>query len=119
MVVEDERLTARLHQPGIAFMAPVLRARLVQEDRGARVEGEIMRTELVGLLVWLVVVSVLVGAGAQAVAAGNTGAVVLVTVMVAGLAAVTPCLRRAASRHQREAAEQLEAALLARFAIDD
>lgn len=117
--VEDNRMTARLDYPGISLMAPVLHARLMQEDQGTLVRGEIMPTRLIGLVLWLVVAIVLVAAAARSVAAGNAWALVMVAAMISAFAAVTPGLRRAASRHQQEAVDQLEAALRARFAVDD
>ncbi|MEZ5412079.1 MAG: hypothetical protein R2761_28850 [Acidimicrobiales bacterium] len=118
-IVDDGRLTARLHYPGVSVLAPVLRAQLVQESDGLLIEGEVQPTQLVGLVMWLVVAVVLVGAAVSAVAAGNVWAMGLTAAMVSGLAAVTPGLWRAANRHQQDAVERLEAALRARFAVDE
>ncbi len=117
--VEDGRLTARLHQPGISLLTPVLRARLVQEDHGIVIKGEMLPTQLIALLLWLVAAIVLAGAAVQAVAAGNAWAMGLAAAMVTAFAAATPGLWRTACRHQQQSIERLEAAILARFAVDD
>ncbi len=117
-VTEDDRLEAHIYTPRSNRQTPVLKGRLLPDDRGVLIQGQVTRTDLDRLTGWLIFLAVMVGV----VLAGGTDNLVVTLlglVFVGGFAAVTPSLWRQVSRQHRDAVQSLENALLTRFAVDD
>lgn len=117
MVTDGDWLKAQIAYPRSNRAGPVLEARLSTDDRGVLVEGELSRIDVVNLTIWVVIWAAI--AVAVAVSARSGPALLVGLVFVAGFGAATPSLWRQTSRSQRDEVERLQAALLARFAVDD
>lgn len=118
-VAEGDRIEARLtYGPRSRRPAPVLRARLLPDDRGVLVQGHVDRTDLVNLAMWVLFLAVML-AIVLTQAGGSGTALLFGFLLVGGFTAVTPILWGQVSGNQRRAVGDLEAALLERFAVDD
>lgn len=81
-------------------------------------QGHINRNDLANLTMWLIFL-VMVAGIVLTQADGNVAVLLIGLAFVGGFGAATPNVWHHASRNQRRAVDDLEAALLTRFAVDD
>lgn len=116
-VTDGDRLRAQIADPRAKTMRPTLSARLLPDDRGLLVQGQVTRIDTINLTIWLAIWCAI----ALTVVASARNGVALVggLAFVAVFGAFTPKVRTDNSRRQRLGEDQLLAALLSRFAVDD
>lgn len=114
-VTDDDHLRAQVVHRRRNQFGPVLRARLLPDDRGVLIQGHLSRPDLVNRSIWVGFLAVIAGVVlSQGRGVGLVGGLVFVL----GFAAVSPSLWKDTARSQREHTEKLQAALLTRFAVD-